>query len=203
VSRELRELVVRMVASTVFLGLAVQRAFAHKPEHWIAITIAETGMLLLIVLSYVRRAPAFEHARTWAEVVLPVVAAPLPVFLIQADPAPVIDVTTCAAIILAGDVVALAGYAWLGSSFSILVEARPLVARGPYRLVRHPIYLGQLIATAGVLLLRFSSVNAGAWALFVALQVARAVLEERKMLRATPGYAEYRARTWAFLPPLY
>lgn len=40
----------------------------------------------------------------------------------------------------------------LGRSLSILPEARRLVTSGPYALVRHPLYLGEMVALAGVAL---------------------------------------------------
>ena len=80
------------------------------------------------------------------------------------------------------------------------MSSRALRASGPYRWVRHPVYLGQLIAAVGVVLGRFAWWNALLGAAFAAVQIGRAVLEERKLLRATPGYAEYRARTWMLVP---
>jgi protein-S-isoprenylcysteine O-methyltransferase Ste14 len=38
------------------------------------------------------------------------------------------------------------------------------------------------------------------WVAFAALQIARARVEERKLARATAGYAEYQSRTWQLLP---
>ena len=40
----------------------------------------------------------------------------------------------------------------LGRSISLLPEARRLVTRGPYALVRHPLYLGEMVAVAGIAL---------------------------------------------------
>ena len=45
------------------------------------------------------------------------------------------------------------GYGVLFRSLSIVPEARELKVTGPYRIVRHPIYLGQFIAQAGFLLI--------------------------------------------------
>src|ERR671925_1308204 len=45
-----------------------------------------------------------------------------------------------------GMVWALYSLSYLRNRFSIVPEARGLVTSGPYRLVRHPIYLGEIVA---------------------------------------------------------
>ena len=42
------------------------------------------------------------------------------------------------------------GLAYLRRSFSIIPEARRLVTGGPYRLSRHPVYLGEIATAIGV-----------------------------------------------------
>ena len=83
----------------------------------------------------------------------------------------------------------------LGRSISILPEARRLVTWGPYRFVRHPLYLGEIVATAGVAL-QFLS----AWALLLlglqfAIQLQRMKYEERVLSQAFPEYGDYMMRT--------
>jgi protein-S-isoprenylcysteine O-methyltransferase Ste14 len=92
---------------------------------------------------------------------------------------------------------------WLGRSFTILPEARRLVTRGPYRFVRHPLYLVSIIASLGVVI-QFEHL----WAFVIvltadALQIARIHHEERVLRDAFPEYADYAARTWRIVPGLY
>lgn len=76
-----------------------------------------------------------------------------------------------------------------------------VVTRGPYRCVRHPMYLcmlAQLPATAFVL--------GSGWALVPAvvcavILVIRTALEDRALLRYLPGYAEYARSTRYRLVP--
>jgi protein-S-isoprenylcysteine O-methyltransferase Ste14 len=92
---------------------------------------------------------------------------------------------------------------WLGRAFSILPEARRLVTRGPYRFIRHPLYLISIIASLGTAI-QFEQ----PWALLIvvvadALQIARIHYEERVLGEAFPEYADYAARTWRLIPGVY
>jgi protein-S-isoprenylcysteine O-methyltransferase Ste14 len=111
------------------------------------------------------------------------------------------------ATLVAGEVLAFASCAWmlasvlaLGRCFGVLPEARGLVTRGPYRLVRHPVYLGELGAAAGLVLGAPAARNLIAIAALVAAQLVRMRLEERALERAFPEYAAYAARTPRLLP---
>src|SRR5262249_57043082 len=53
-------------------------------------------------------------------------------------------------LVVSGTVVAISAVLALGRSISILPEARRLVIWGPYALVRHPLYLGEIIAIFGI-----------------------------------------------------
>lgn len=81
---------------------------------------------------------------------------------------------------------------WLGRCFGILPACRGIVVGGPYRLVRHPIYLGYFLTHAGFLLGHFSAFNLAAFAVYYALKLCRIHYEER-LLSAHPRYRRYQA----------
>ena len=93
------------------------------------------------------------------------------------------------------------GLLHLRTSFSLVPQARRLVRGGPYRLVRHPLYFGE-IASAVCLLFQqglavWSTLMVG---LFVAVQYGRSHYEERLLRRAFPTYIEYVAHTPRLIP---
>jgi protein-S-isoprenylcysteine O-methyltransferase Ste14 len=91
----------------------------------------------------------------------------------------------------------------LGRAFSILPQARQFVSSGPYRFVRHPLYLAEQIATWG-LMLQFEQ----PWAVLIALgslalQFPRMRFEEEILQQVFPDYALYAARTRKIVPGIY
>lgn len=96
-----------------------------------------------------------------------------------------------------------AAKATLGRSFGLLPAQRRIVVRGPYRWVRHPIYLGYLVGHIGFLLVNLSWHNAAVFAALYAAQAYRIVREER-VLAADPDYRAYRTRVrWRLVPGLF
>jgi protein-S-isoprenylcysteine O-methyltransferase Ste14 len=86
----------------------------------------------------------------------------------------------------------------LGTSLTPFPKPLPrgkLIETGPFRLLRHPIYVGGTLFFAG-LSLAFSAWGLALTALLALFWVAKARLEERHLLERFPEYAEYRRRTW-------
>jgi protein-S-isoprenylcysteine O-methyltransferase Ste14 len=95
--------------------------------------------------------------------------------------------------------VALAVWAGVTMGHSLSPFPRPprdaeLVERGPYRVLRHPIYVGGTLFFAGLSLVFsvYGLVLTGVLALF---WLAKARLEERHLLARFPAYDDYRRRT--------
>ncbi|MGH3105461.1 MAG: methyltransferase family protein [Gaiellaceae bacterium] len=118
-----------------------------------------------------------------------------------------------AAVRATGVLVALAGagfFAWsfrtLGPSMTPLPRPRAeaaLVDRGPYRLVRHPIYGAGLIFAAGYALATSPAALVPA-ALLVFVFALKSRLEEAWLEERYSGYADYRRRTpRRFVPWLF
>ncbi|KVL07376.1 methyltransferase family protein [Burkholderia sp. MSMB1826] len=100
----------------------------------------------------------------------------------------------------AGGVWQISGIAWqlfaklsLGRSFGLLPANRGVVSTGAYRFMRHPIYAGYLLSEIGFLLANFSTRNLLTIGIWMLLQIARIVMEER-VLSEDADYRAYKTK---------
>ncbi|MHA7679426.1 methyltransferase family protein [Cupriavidus sp. PET2-C1] len=104
----------------------------------------------------------------------------------------------------------IAGLVWqifakvsLRCSFGLLPANRGIVSSGAYRVVRHPIYLGYLIADIGFLLANFGLQNVLVYAGQFVLQGVR-IAREEKLLSDDPEYVAYRDKVrFRVLPGIF
>jgi protein-S-isoprenylcysteine O-methyltransferase Ste14 len=104
---------------------------------------------------------------------------------------------------LIGTVGAVVALSQLGRSFSVMAETRQLVTSGPYRLVRHPLYLAEQIAIIGVFIQYTSVWTALLLAMQIAFQLRRMHNEESVLTASFPEYVEYRQTTSRLIPGIY
>jgi protein-S-isoprenylcysteine O-methyltransferase Ste14 len=102
-----------------------------------------------------------------------------------------------------GNVGAIVALSQLGRSFSIMAETRRLVTTGPYRFVRHPLYLAEEIAMVGVFM-QFASVwTALLLVAQIAFQLRRIHNEELVLTTSFPEYEAYRRNIARLIPGVY
>ena len=88
----------------------------------------------------------------------------------------------------------------LNRSFSIAPADRGLVWRGAYSLVRHPMYAGEILSLAGVLLSSFSLWNVAIFIFFIASVIWRIYKEESLI----SDYEIYRSEVqWRLLRKIW
>lgn len=223
----IQESVGRWFGLIVFVGVTLRTAFAMPSLDGPTVAIVRwallTSLFVLFTLAYLRRPPANALASRPVEILLPLLVIVLPSF--QAGAPQVIynlahNSDAWASVVKGlfrqigsgiGDIASLSGMAlgeafavysmlYLGRSFSVFAEARTLVTRGPYRYVRHPLYLGEMIAIWSYTLAYPSRWSLGVTLLFTVLQTWRAKVEERKLLQHFPEYTTLREQT-GFLWP--
>lgn len=170
-----------VIAFWIISAFFVKRTKARQPllQRVIYLLVATVAVLLI-----------YASARTtnWNRVVLPHTLA----LGVVADMLAVVGVC-----------IAIWARTTLGGNWSARVtlkEDHELVQRGPYRLVRHPIYSGLLLLIFG------SAILVGRAGAFIALVICFCGLwvklrqEERLLAQHLSGYSDYMRRTKALVP---
>jgi protein-S-isoprenylcysteine O-methyltransferase Ste14 len=156
----------------------------------------ETLVFVVFIVSYMFRLDPVERSRGVKEIIVPLTGGVLPFALLFSPPSTIIaGKWLMLQIIFYWMTAATAFTVWslwtIRRSFSITVEARSLVTGGPYRWVRHPIYLGEILTALAVTIWRFSLLNVVVFTVFVIIQLFRSRWEEEKLARVFPAYKEY------------
>jgi protein-S-isoprenylcysteine O-methyltransferase Ste14 len=162
----------------------------------------KTLVLVAFAVFIYRRKPSRRPARS-PRAFIACAAAIVPAMFLASPGA---DAAIWAVVVGEGIVIAAVGFTLasvlcLGTCFGVLPEVRGLVTRGPYRWVRHPVYLGEIVALAGFVVASQRPVNILLLAVFCAAQMARLRLEEAALLAEFPvEYGAFAARTPRLLP---
>jgi protein-S-isoprenylcysteine O-methyltransferase Ste14 len=104
------------------------------------------------------------------------------------------------ACVLIGIIMMLVTIRHLGRSFSVVPQARSVVQTGPYRWIKHPLYLSEEIAIVGAALQYLTPVTVIVLVLHMAVQVTRILYEEDLLRRTCPEYSTYEASRWRLIP---
>jgi protein-S-isoprenylcysteine O-methyltransferase Ste14 len=110
------------------------------------------------------------------------------------------------AIIAIGGVFGTGGALALGRNltpFPKPIEGGTLVTSGVYRWVRHPIYTGLILGTLGWSLWRENLLGVGLAVLLFVFFDLKSRREERWLMEAYSGYAEYRHHVKKLIPFVY
>jgi protein-S-isoprenylcysteine O-methyltransferase Ste14 len=103
-------------------------------------------------------------------------------------------------LVLSGLIMTLVTIRHLGKSFSLVPQARSVVQTGPYRWIKHPLYLAEEIAIIGAALKFLSPMTVLILIVHFGLQVCRILYEEDILRRTCPEYASYEASRWRLIP---
>ncbi|MCB9665275.1 MAG: isoprenylcysteine carboxylmethyltransferase family protein [Alphaproteobacteria bacterium] len=201
-------------------GRTVLGARQHVPLAKVLVDLT----FLLVAVSFAVRLPPRARARHPREIVVPVLVAFWPLLpflcrdvltfvgspwgasldaLLAYGPLERTDFLLGVGLVVAGNALDVWGYGTLLRSFSIVAEARELRTVGPYRWVRHPIYLGQIVAQGGIwlVLVEARAMWAPFYVAFVLMQLYRSRVEDG-VLEAAFGedWRAFARRSWWVFP---
>jgi protein-S-isoprenylcysteine O-methyltransferase Ste14 len=104
---------------------------------------------------------------------------------------------------LTGLAICVVSFLALGRSFGFAAADRGLVRRGPYAVVRHPIYASYLLLQSGYVLQSLSLWNALVMLMVTSCNVGR-ILAEDRLLATNEHYGAYRTEVrWRLLPGVW
>lgn len=197
---------IRIAANVV--GAVGAAYFAQATlQHYLAthqlIGAAFFGEQMWVVIAYLIRRPAHAVSRRTSDWLL-AFGGTFAGVLFRPDGAhPQWGLTAGLVVQLFGLAICVTSFLSLGRSFGFVAADRGLVKRGPYAIVRHPIYASYLLLQAGYLLQSISIRNALVMLLASGCNVGRAKAEDR-ILATNEQYADYRSHvTWRLIPGIW
>jgi len=156
-----------------------------------------------VVAAYLIRRPARTVSRRWGDWLLAFGGTFGGVLFRPVGAHPQWGVSTGLAVQLVGLAICVASFLTLGRSFGFVAADRGLVQRGPYAIVRHPIYASYLLLQFGYVLQSISLRNVLVMVFASGCNVGRAVVEDR-LLATNVEYRPYRSQVrWRLLPGVW
>jgi protein-S-isoprenylcysteine O-methyltransferase Ste14 len=196
--------VTRILGAAWFLILACAMASAAFHEAATSVVVCKLSLMtfyLVLFFLLMLRPPA----RSQAHGILPRTAAfvgtylPWTIGFFPTNHSASLSVlaTVC---VVSGMVLATITVLHLGRAFSLVPQARSVVRSGPYRWLRHPLYLAEEVAVVGALLQFLSPLTLTIFVIHIGVQICRIVYEERLLRLVFPEYGTYAMTNWRLIP---
>jgi protein-S-isoprenylcysteine O-methyltransferase Ste14 len=196
------DLAARAVVATLFTLLSINLlADFVRTGHVTGLLLLASESLIVVLTVVRRRAQTVDRSMAASFVTALSIVGP-PLVRAADGPGLVPDAVTATASAM-GLAVVIVGKLALGRSFGIVPANRGVVARGPYMVVRHPIYAGYVVTHLAFLAAHPQPWNVCIVAVADVALVVRAFFEER-VLSADVGYRSYCRRVeWHFVPGVF
>ena len=175
---------------------------APPDERWTSVRICVTLLNVAVGCLFLLRRPLRTGGSLWA------CMQALPSFLVGGVAfrlAPALNAWSLYAQVMfdTGTIVTLLSLWFLGRSFAIFPAQRDVVSHGVYRIVRHPMYLGELTLIAAIFIAGPSWLRLLPLVAALPLVMIRILAEER-LLGDEPAYRQYRNKVrWRLVPGLW
>jgi protein-S-isoprenylcysteine O-methyltransferase Ste14 len=184
-----------ILLSAPFL-VAFVRVLPSEP-YFIALAIAE---MLSVFFVLIRKPGAITLTPYAVAIALIGTAVPL---LARPGGTALLPIAVTSTLMFGGLLITILAKVALNRSFGLVAANRGVKNRGPYRIVRHPMYLGYFLTEAGFLLGNFNLQLVALYAVAWTAQILR-VLEEERILGCDPAYAAYsKAVSFRVVPGLF
>lgn len=78
-----------------------------------------------------------------------------------------------------------------------------LVTSGIYAVLRHPMYLAQLMALLPLVVEFYSPLRLGAWLILLVNLIFKQLFEEKQLIKQYPEYQQYLNNSWRMIPFIF
>jgi protein-S-isoprenylcysteine O-methyltransferase Ste14 len=198
----LRDLGARMFICVLFTLLSINVLNAYMQTGHVTGLLLLVSEALVVVLTVIRRRATVVD-RSAIAAALTTVSVTGPFLLRVADGSGLVRDELTAAVSAMGLMLVIAGKMVLGRRFGVVPANRGIVVRGPYAVVRHPIYAGYVITHLAFLVASPTAWNMALILISDCALVIRALREE-KVLKADPAYQQYCERVrWHLVPGVF
>jgi protein-S-isoprenylcysteine O-methyltransferase Ste14 len=83
------------------------------------------------------------------------------------------------------------------------LKSSRLVTQGPYRFIRHPMYLALLLVTLPLVATKFSLLRLAIWLVLLIDLVVKLNYEEGMLTARIEGYRDYKQQSYRLIPFIY
>jgi protein-S-isoprenylcysteine O-methyltransferase Ste14 len=174
----------------ILLAIPFLWAFAKSlPTHPTIILLCASEMLGVVLI--IIRKPA--AVRVHAVAILAAFCGTALPLLVRPGGTPLVPVIASTVCMTAGLVLTVASKVYLNRSFGLIAANRGVKSGGPYRFVRHPMYLGYFVSQLGFLAANLSAANVLVYIAAWSFQLLR-IAEEESVLRLDESYVRFTHR---------
>lgn len=193
-----------LVAFATLRDVVLAGDLRHAPIER-GVQIANGAFAIILIVLFIARPAPRARPPGWRAVAAGVIGglAPMTIVFLPRSAISRDLMVVSNSIVLVATLASVLTVLWLGRSFSILPQARALVTGGPYRFVRHPLYLAEFLALFGLAWQFALPWSLLLWLLAAAAQFPRMRYEEQILAATFPTYGDYAAKTARLLPGVY
>ena len=173
-----------------FLTERVLNSFIHTHNPFSLLVLFSEGFVVLFVLLRRRARHISLRARDW---ILALAGTTAPLLVEPSGGLALAPAWLCAGFMLLGLCLQVAAKVTLGRGFGLIPANRGVIAKGPYRLLRHPMYAGYILTHIGFFLGNAIAFNGAIYLAELALQISRLAAEERLLAR-DPDYLLFKSQ---------